>query len=47
MFKMKGDLYKKKQTLESCNMVRTAVPREGVDTAITRLYQNTVKEYLH
>ena len=40
----KGDRYRKKSDFQQG---RTALPREGVDAAILRVYENTVKEYLH
>ena len=45
----KGDLHLKKSDLQKpiLGQGRTAVPREGVDAAILRVYENTVKEYLH
>ena len=45
----KGDRYRKKSDFQKKRLGqgRTAVPREGVDAAILRVYENTVKEYLH
>ena len=46
----KGDRYSRKKSdfqKKRLGRWRTAVPREGVDAAILRVYENTFKEYLH
>ena len=42
----KGDLHLKKSDLQKqiLGQVRTAVPREGVDTAISRVMANMLQE---
>ena len=45
----RGTYIKKKSDLQKKlpGQVRTAVPREGVYTAMIIVYYNTVKEYFH